>query len=854
MRFIITVVLLFTCLSIWGQNSKSFFTKGSRPFIDLSKVPIEAYEQDKISIKFKTGFANFLDANTPTKKNGILLFGISQIDKLNRKYKIKDAAPLFSSLSNYRTQLHKEWGFHLWYNISLPPNADIKKIIEAYNKTGLLEVVEPVYKIATTAINSGYSFSPNDIKFIQQWNLKNTGQAGGTAGKDLSITDAWDMEKGKPEVIVAMIDRGIQYNHPDLSQNMWSGIGYNFLTNTNIITPEEHGTCTAGVVGATSNNNIGVSGIAGGDGSINSGIRLMSCQTFSGSTNGGFAEALVWAADHGACIASNSWVFTNAGVYRQSVLDAIDYFCNYGGGTVLQGGIVIAAAGNNGEERLTYPACYERVIGVASTNNKDLLSSFSNYGNWVDIAAPGGDGTGNAADIPSTSITGYTFFGGTSAATPHVAGVAALVASKLSGKASASDVRNILLSTTDDIYTLNQNYIGKLGTGRVNAFKALQKAQALLVANTIAPPSSFTGTTDCSNIKLSWTKNTAGNDVIIAYSESNGIGIPTNGNIYNVASSIASGGTIIYKGNGTELNYTIPNNKIFQYFKIWSVNATNQYSFGKQAEILTGPMYPINDNTNYEEGFEGPSFPYQSLKISNPDNAITWVRTDALRHNGSICVFINNFGYNNIGQVDTMFLPQLKVSKADSIKLSFWKAYKAAANADSLAIIVSTDCGKTYKTVWQKGGNDLATVAGNQSTAYVAANADWKKQEITFGIPVSTEKVMIGFKNSNGHGQILYLDDIRVTTKTLPEKLRNDGILITPNPFNKQFTVQHYLPPIDLKAINIFNSLGQKVFSKSYAGNADSYMFFDMGKLTKGVYHVRFDYTNNTVTKKIVKL
>ncbi len=855
MRFVPTLIFCALMYFGWGQDREEGLLRGSRPIIDLSKIPVSSYEPGIVSVKFKANFSPLLENTIPAEKNTFFLFGIGEIDRLNKRNKVKNASRLFINSTESKYQLHRRWGMNLWYNLSLPKDADIKKTVEEYIQSGYFEVVEPLYKIETTGIRTVKSFVPDDPKFIEQWNLKNTGQLGGSIGRDLGMTDAWDIEKGKPEVIVAMIDRGIQYNHPDLAQNMWTGIGYNFVTNNGIISPEDHGTCTAGIVAGVNNNNTGISGIAGGDGSLNSGARLMSCQIFMGSnTNGNIADALVWAADHGACIASNSWVFTNAGVYRQSVLDAIDYFCSNGGGNVLQGGLVIAAAGNNGDERFTYPACYEKVIGVASTNNKDIRSPFSNYGNWVDISAPAGDGLGDASDIPTTSINGYAFFSGTSACAPHVAGVAALIASKLSGKASASDVRDILLSTTDEIYQLNPGYIGKLGTGRVNAFKALQKAQSFLINNAVSPPISFTANADCHFINLSWTKNPNNNDVLIVYNENNSIGIPNNGSSYNIGENVTGLGKVIYKGNGSNFNFAIPNNNVFQYFKIWSLNATNQYSYGKQLEILTGPVYPINDNAGYDEGFEGLSFPYQSLRVNNPDASFTWERTNGAKHDGSKCAFIDNFDYTAINQADFMYLPYLKVNNVDSIKLSFWKAYRTNVNADSLVILVSTDCGKTYSPVWQKGGNDLATVPGNQATAYIPADADWKKQEITFSIPLSAEKVIIGFKNINGHGQILYLDDISVTTNVRPERLLNDGIVITPNPFSKQFTVRLFSSTADLKAISIFNSLGQKVFSQTYAGDAGSSMVFDMAKFAKGVYHVRFDYTNKSVTKKIVKL
>jgi subtilisin family serine protease len=852
MKFVTALVLLLVGTSAIAQVSQTFSLRGPRPAIDLRSVPDTAYEKGQIAIKFKASFTQKIDA-LPNVQQGTIHFNIPLVDQILKQSLAYQANKLFVQPSMQKIR-HEQWGFNRWFTLFLPDTVNIKRVIALLASTNAFDVVEPQYKIATAGFNSTLTYTPNDEKFIDQWALKNTGQANGTIGSDMKVADAWDLEKGKPNVVVAMIDRGIQYDHPDLAQNMWPSLGYNFLTNNNVITPEPHGTGTAGIIGAVSNNSIGISGIAGGDGTANSGIRLMSCQTFAGNTNGGFAEAIIWAADHGAVICSNSWVFTNAGVYRQSVLDAIDYFCNYGGGTVLQGGLCVFAAGNNGEERLTYPACYERVIGVTGTTNKDIRSSFSNYGSWVDLSAPAGDGSGTNADIITTNTAGYVFFSGTSACAPQVAGVAALVASKLAGKASASDVRNILLNTADNIDGLNPSYAGKLGTGRVNALKALQKAQDMLATYTVATPTNFSSSVDCNMIELSWNKNNNNNEVIIAYSATNGIGNPINGTAYNIGSSLPNGGTVIYKGAATNFSLTIPNTNVFQYFKVFSVTATNQYSFGVQLELLTGPVFSINNNTSYDEGIEGLSFPYQALKVFNPDKAITWERTIDAKHSGTISAFIRNFDYTAKTQTDIMYLPKLQVHNADSIVLSFWRAYKAAASADSLAVIASFDCGKTYSTVWKKGGNDLATTTGTQASAYIPIDADWAKEQLVFGIPKNTDKVIIGFEAINGNGQYLYLDDISVKTKTLPAKLKADGVLITPNPFSKQLTIQHYIPPTDLNSISIFTSSAQLVYQQNFKGNADSLISLDLGKLNKGVYLVKLDYKDKRITKKVVKL
>ena len=158
--------------------------------------------------------------------------------------------------------------------------------------------------------------------------------------------------------------------------------------------PEDHGTHVAGTVAAVTNNSTGVAGIAGGSGSGN-GVRLMSCQVFSGTGSGGFDQASIYAADNGAAISQNSWGYTSVNVYEQAVLNAIDYFNANGGGNVMTGGITIYAAGNDNATGNWYPGCYSGSFSVAATNNKDVRSYYSNYGSWINISAPGGEQTYN---------------------------------------------------------------------------------------------------------------------------------------------------------------------------------------------------------------------------------------------------------------------------------------------------------------------------------------------------------------------------------------------------------------------------------------------------------------------------
>ena len=308
---------------------------------------------------------------------------------------------------------------------------------------------------------------------------------------------AWQIETGSPNIIVAVIDGGIHQRHPDLAGALWTNSdeipgnridddhngyiddihGYGFGDKSSTIGADDHATHVAGIIGAISNNGVGVSGIAGGSG-VGDGVRLMSCAAFGTFGKGGFEEAMVYAADNGAVISQNSW-----GGGSSAIEAAIDYFVNRAGYDnseanfssniqtgPMAGGLVIFAAGNDNSEdiRYGYPASYPNVIAVASTNHNDVKSPFSNFGRWVDIAAPGSD---VYSTVPSTS---YRAISGTSMACPHVSGVAALVISNLQRKGlKASEVWDRLRLSAHPIDAENPTMNRKLGAGRLDAFGAL---------------------------------------------------------------------------------------------------------------------------------------------------------------------------------------------------------------------------------------------------------------------------------------------------------------------------------------------------------------------------------------------
>ncbi|MEG5042581.1 MULTISPECIES: S8 family peptidase, partial [unclassified Microcoleus] len=319
--------------------------------------------------------------------------------------------------------------------------------------------------------------TPNDPSYSQLWGLNNTGQSGGTADADIDAAEAWDIQQGNPNLVIGVIDTGVDYNHPDLVGNIWTnpgeiagdGIdndnngyiddvrGWDFAYNDNDpMDVDGHGTHVSGTIAAKGNNGVGVTGVAWN-------AKIMPLKFLSDEGSGYTSDAILainYATAKGVKLTNNSWA---GGGYSQSLYDAI----NTAG---QQGALFIAAAGNeinNNDITPVYPASYDlsNIISVASTTDTDALSSdFSNYGaTTVDLGAPG-------SGIYSTTPGGtYGFKDGTSMASPHVTGAAALLWSQ-NPTWTAQQVKNRLMQTTDPIPTLSGNTVSG---GRLNINSAL---------------------------------------------------------------------------------------------------------------------------------------------------------------------------------------------------------------------------------------------------------------------------------------------------------------------------------------------------------------------------------------------
>jgi len=399
-----------------------------------------------------------------------------------------------------------------------------------------IEYVEFVPK----AMAKEFSYPFNDPRLPQQWHYQNPGgKAQWAEGCDVNAFNAWTVEVGKPEVIVAVNDLGVDYLHEDLQPNMWVNeaelngkpgedddnngyaddvYGYSFMTYDGIvpvgrIEPGDHGTHVAGTIAAVNNNGIGVSGIAGGDGTPESGVRIMCTQTLDGKNGALTPQSFVYAADNGAVLINCSWGFTNnEQATPKSYVEAIDYFNTYAGFDEngeqtgpMAGGLIIFAAGNDGRE-IEHPAMDDNVFAVAALSANYVRSYFTSYGEWVDICAPGGDanrGTYVLSTLPNDS---YGNMQGSSMAAPHVTGVAALIVSHYGAgrKGFTRDKLIHLMQSTANKRALEENgsYATKLGAGLIDAYAALiaessEEAPAAVTDLKVTPRSNY--------LDLTWT-------------------------------------------------------------------------------------------------------------------------------------------------------------------------------------------------------------------------------------------------------------------------------------------------------------------------------------------------------------
>ncbi|KAB2915944.1 MAG: S8 family serine peptidase [Bacteroidetes bacterium] len=619
---------------------------------------------------------------------------------------------------------------------------DIGTLIKALTANPMVEYAEPVPLNVT-------GYTPNDLgtnTTTGQWGLYK-----------IKGREAWDISKGDSAITVAVVDDGMNIFHNDLNNNVWRNpkeiagnkidddnngyvddiFGFDvgdkdpdpFHPNTNFT----HGTHVGGIAGAVSNNQLGVASIG-----YNISLMAVKC-TFNAQSNTASIpmgyEGVTYAASAGADIINCSW---SSGQQSQTAQNVIDF-------AVSKGSIVVAAASNDGVEQIRYPAAYDGVIAVASTDINDNKSSFSNYGTWVDVSAPG-------SRIRSTIATGsYSTFDGTSMATPMVAGLLGLMKSHNPNMTNAQ-LEQCLISRAEPIDALNQTFAGKIGSGRIDAEKSLQCAGAFLNAVPKAQIQSAS-TTACPNTVVSFfgssTKGSAEKytwyfpgGTPATDTTKNPVVTYTNVGDYDVA-------LVITNTNGSD-----------------SINLTNYVSVSAYGNEVV-----------FQENFESGNLTGMGFTTLNPDNGATWDVVNANALKGSKrSLRMNFFNYATIGQRDALISPVMSLNGIANSRLTMQHAYRArnTTKRDSLLVYVSTDSGQTFPYLVaafaENNSFSFATQTASTATFTTTFSSDWCVETIKgtscIDIDLSNfdgkDGIVFKLEAYNDNGNNLYIDNIKV--------------------------------------------------------------------------------------------
>lgn len=551
--------IAMVALALTGCSDSLSTIDSSEGKADIT-IPSDA-EAGELLIKFAPEMSSILDQAqmSKTRSGKVTRSGIPSTDEvldILGSYSFERVFPVDAN-TEART---REAGLHLWYTVKFDKSTDLKAAAERLKQLGEVTKVQTNGRIkrayntdskriylsdkalqqkATRAAASG---EPDDPGFAYQWHYRNLGagnygfenlndnQAGAEAGCDVNAVEAWKTCVGDPSIIVAVLDEGVMYTHPDLAPNMWCNPGettqgekadgdgngyegdlhgYNFVEESGNITWSDandsgHGTHVAGTIAAANNNGIGVSGVAGGDGTPNSGVKIMSCQIFSGQnsvTLAGEARAIKYAADNGAVILQCSWGYNSSESSELSGYtpgpatekewaetyplekEALDYFINNAGSPngVIDGGIAVFAAGNEYAGNPAFPGAYSKCVSVASLAADYTPACYTDFGSLVTLSAPGGDleyygkigetedeywaetGEQKGAVLSTLVKNGqpaYGYMEGTSMACPHVSGVAALglaYAVKQNRHYRAADFISLMKKSVKDLDSHYQN-------------------------------------------------------------------------------------------------------------------------------------------------------------------------------------------------------------------------------------------------------------------------------------------------------------------------------------------------------------------------------------------------------------
>ena len=881
-------------------NSRTVTASGSNNQLSDQGIPGIAYIKVQDALR---------DEIQKMSLNGISLNSVpSPMAATLKSIKANHIERLFTPDPRFEKRMHRE-GLDRWYIVSFDEKQDLKQTLTTLASNPQFEIVEEVYLQTIPPTNATFSaFSPtvtrssddmpfNDPELKMQWHYKNFGiTPRSIEGADINLFEAWEQTTGTRNVIVSVVDGGIDSGHEDLKDNLWinkgeipdNGIdddgngfvddvyGYNFVSDKGEVTLDDvgHGTHVAGTIAARNNNGIGVCGVAGGDGSPNSGALLMSCQIFEGEGGSGQgASATVYGANNGAVISQNSWGYDypGPGSIPARIREAIDYFIKYAGcdnegkqlpNSPMKGGVVIYAAGNDDKDYLNYPSAYPPVISVSAMAPNWEKAWYTNRGDWVDIMAPGGDEffiNGMVySTVPASLYNGemYGYMQGTSMACPHVSGIAALIVSKLGGPGFTNEeLKNRLLGSLrpENIDAHNPNYAGRLGVGYIDAARTLAENKNQKPENI----SDLKADPEYTAMTLHWTAIKDEDDgtaikYLLYFSDKQ----LTASNYKSITPyTINAQG---YKP-GEKVTYKIPNLKenATYYAAVIAVDRWGLESDFAASEFKTLKNDPpvienVPQNAIRVSGAEVQSF---TVKISDPNgHKISYALkgenrgVSAIRTDDNLKFTLRAVA--PVGKYDIELVVTDELGASTSVKIPFEVyVYESPFLSNSIQnmLIGKDEAAReidltqhfTYQsgskvTISAKSSDDsVVTATVNASTLSVKGN---KPGQASVSVSVSdgNETAQTKFQVSvvASIGDIVYQIYPMPATTVL-------NVLVNPEIKKAEFTIR-----------SIF---GEKVFSKSYTVNGTDPVKLNIQKLSAGTYTLVMESNKGTYKKTFVK-
>ena len=775
---------------------------------------------------------------------------------------------LFPHAGEFEERTRAE-GLHRWYVVKYSHDVAVTKAQGSLEQVPGIDIFEPVRQIKINDFNDLTS---------EMWGLYNQSNR----GFDINVKPVWEeYTVGNPDVIVSVVDDGIDLKHEDLADNCLASNHYNAVTGTSYIKAGDHGTHVAGTIAAVSNNGKGVAGIAGGDKAKGlPGVKLMSCQIFQenadGSTTGvGGAAGIKWGADHGAVISQNSWGYsfdadgngslegeelTRALSARISASDkaAVDYFIKYAGcdnkgnqlaNSPMKGGVVIFAAGND-NIAMGAPAEYDAVIAVGSVASNGTKSTFSNYGDWVDVCAPG---TTILSTVPGSQ---YKAMSGTSMACPHVSGVAALIVSYFGGPGFTNEMLKERIVNSANCEIVPSRY--KIG-GLVDTYGAFvygnDKAPAAVTDLLVSGRGN--------NIDLELT-TTADEDGKPAYGYLAVYGHDLASVQTATPSSLVGVESMAFRTEelaGTKVQFTVTGVDFESqyYVKVLAYSYGRSYSASTEAlSVMTTENHAPVVTLEYDGDFIMMSSQTLNIPVTASDPDGHAVEVELQEGSGAETLTFNPDGRWRLeikGTEAEIGSYLLKIVATDEFGLSsvypipyVIKENSAPEKIKDIEDVLLTAKGKEFVIDMTEYVNDpdgeqlkYDVTAANAKVAFVNVKGD---KLVGTALAYGSTDMTVTAKDARGEKVVF---TFKVTVKD-----PSDPLSLYPNPV-KDFLNVATLDPADTEII-IASSTGKVMFQETMTVSAQEPARIDMTSYVPGTYSVKVKFGGKEYKKNVVKL